>query len=582
MGSDRLRTTLSAAALIAIAGLALFLRFEGLSVKPLHSDESVNGWFSLRLYWWNVYQYQPADYHGPFLYYVNLVAFWLLGPSEFSLRLGTALVGGLTPLLLWPLRPWLGRAGVLLAGAAIAVAPAMVYYSRTVIHETYLLAFTLVWIVGILEYLREPRIRAALLAAAGAAGCFCNKETALITGGGLAFGLALALLIGHPGRQPQMFGDLSSAAALRTYVLRPWSHWLAGLALFFGSVLLFFTSFFSYKISEDWAERLWPLPEWVVGFGTFFSAFGPWIEHGTSGRNQGKSWSYFLTLMQETQGGLLWFVLAALFLSFLHRRGVGLFLSGWLLSSLLVYSAVPYKTPWCVLNLDLPSFLLAGWGLNQVISISGGKGRGELLRFVRPALLLLVASALFPLANDSLRDVRDRYDDDERPWVYVQTQRGFLNMMSDHFGVAAQIPGLDEGGPSIINIGGKNPARWYSITRGWDHRRSTYRTWKKVGDRFLDEEEIPGTHIVVAVGPVKARVSRLLDESPLGWHREIYPLRPGWQINAWYRQKDWDAYQDAGGRPESLRAAVPTERVIRPPKPRRFVRPRPVEEQQSP
>jgi predicted membrane-bound mannosyltransferase len=75
------------AGLALIVVLALALRLTALGEKPLHHDEGVNGWLSLRLFWWNLYHYGPRDYHGPLLYYVNLISFWLLGPSEPSLRL---------------------------------------------------------------------------------------------------------------------------------------------------------------------------------------------------------------------------------------------------------------------------------------------------------------------------------------------------------------------------------------------------------------------------------------------------------------------------------------------------------------
>ena len=153
--TDRRPRLLLFAALLAVVGLAFWLRLPGLADKPLHSDESVNGWFSLRLYWWNVYRYQPSDYHGPFLYYINLILFWFLGPSETSLRLGPAVFGGLIPLLLWPLRRWMGGVGILVSGLLLACAPAMVYFARTAIHEVYLLFFSLIWVIGLSLLVRQ-------------------------------------------------------------------------------------------------------------------------------------------------------------------------------------------------------------------------------------------------------------------------------------------------------------------------------------------------------------------------------------------------------------------------------------------
>ena len=143
------------AAMLALVTLSLALRLVGLADKPLHHDEGVNGWLSLRLYWWNLYRYQPSDYHGPLLFYANLVCFWLLGPSEVSLRLSSALSGGLLPFVLLPARRFLGRAGVLLAGLFLAVSPGFVYFSRTGIHEIHLALFTSFWAVALARFAAE-------------------------------------------------------------------------------------------------------------------------------------------------------------------------------------------------------------------------------------------------------------------------------------------------------------------------------------------------------------------------------------------------------------------------------------------
>src|SRR5690242_14612813 len=90
---------------IAVFAAALvvgaWLRFRDLDLKPLHSDEGVNGWFLMRLYnglrdfgHWNVnYRYDPTNYHGPFLYFAGLLPFFFLGPSNTTLRLFMAVAG---------------------------------------------------------------------------------------------------------------------------------------------------------------------------------------------------------------------------------------------------------------------------------------------------------------------------------------------------------------------------------------------------------------------------------------------------------------------------------------------------------
>jgi len=537
-------------AVAAVFGVALLLRAPELGLKPLHSDEGVNGWFSLRLYWWNVYRYQPSDYHGPFLYYVNLVAFWLMGPTDFALRAGTMLFGAAIPLLLLSARRQLGSVGILTAGLLIAVGPCLVYFSRTVIHEIYLVFFTTLWAVSLARYAARPSMKWGLLAALGAFGAFANKETAIITAGALGFGAALAWAVGKrrpaEGVDPDLFGGRRRHEALAAWFARPWI-WAAGLALFSVLVVLFFSSFFT-----NWR-----------GVPGFFQAFAPWLEHGATGRNQGKEWSWFWGVMQDTQGLALWPAILAVVWASVKRHRLGLALSGWAISSFVVYSMIPYKTPWCVLQIDLPVFLLCGWLAGQAWHLLRNV---ELCWYLRApgALVVLAALAAAPqLFWSSWQDDFERYDDDAVPYVYVQTLRGFTEMMQDHLGVAASEVDGHPLGPRVVNVEAKNPARWYTITRGWDHERSRY--IKEVPKK----KHLKTAGIVVATGRHKRSVGRTLKE--LGdWHEESYPLRPGWGVTAWYRQDAWDAYQAAGGR-EAFPWPVPeADRVHEPPKPKRY------------
>ena len=74
----------------------------------------------------------------------------------------------------------------------------------------------------------------------------------------------------------------------------------------------------------------------------------------------------------------------------------------------------------------------------------------------------------------SVEDIRDRYDDPARPYVYHHTQRGYFAMLQDLFGVADAAPGADGGGPRVVNSEAPDPVRWYLYTRGWDPSRERY------------------------------------------------------------------------------------------------------------
>src|SRR5215471_13453381 len=85
---------------LAILMAAALLRLLYLTQKPLHHDEGVNGNFLVTLFRTGYYHYDPANYHGPSLYYlaviptaVNNVFHWGHGLSTFVIRLVTAVFG---------------------------------------------------------------------------------------------------------------------------------------------------------------------------------------------------------------------------------------------------------------------------------------------------------------------------------------------------------------------------------------------------------------------------------------------------------------------------------------------------------
>src|SRR5581483_569011 len=85
---------------LAILVAAALLRLLFLTVKPLHHDEGVNGNFLVTLFRTGYYHYDPANYHGPSLYYlaviptaINNVIHWGHGLSTFVIRFVTATFG---------------------------------------------------------------------------------------------------------------------------------------------------------------------------------------------------------------------------------------------------------------------------------------------------------------------------------------------------------------------------------------------------------------------------------------------------------------------------------------------------------
>ena len=101
--------------------VAAWLRFDQIGIKPFHHDEGVNSYFLLNLAHTGQYKYDPANYHGPTLYYFALVALRILGENDLALRLSPILFGLLTVALVWPLREKLGSFGTPVAAFLLAL-----------------------------------------------------------------------------------------------------------------------------------------------------------------------------------------------------------------------------------------------------------------------------------------------------------------------------------------------------------------------------------------------------------------------------------------------------------------------------
>src|SRR5215469_580032 len=205
--STLLPHTWQAACLLILVAAAV-LRLYHLSLKPLHHDEGVNAYFLEQLFRQGIYQYDPANYHGPTLYYFALLISSIIEifsrPDELSavaVRLVPALFGIATVALLLSLRKQIGDIGVLAAAALVAISPGAVYFSRDFIHEALLVFFTLAVPVALLRYRDTLKPSYLMLASAAAALMFATKETAAIS----AIVLLLALLgafVWAPGRVP--------------------------------------------------------------------------------------------------------------------------------------------------------------------------------------------------------------------------------------------------------------------------------------------------------------------------------------------------------------------------------------------
>src|SRR5215204_213414 len=140
-----------------ITAVAAFLRFFWLELKPLHHDEGVNGYFLTNLFRNGEYKYDPANYHGPDLYYIALGFTKAFGLNTLSIRSSVAIFGVLTVVLAFFLRKYIGKTGSLFAAFFLALSPGMAYISRYFIHEILFVFFSFAIVVSILFYIEKRK-----------------------------------------------------------------------------------------------------------------------------------------------------------------------------------------------------------------------------------------------------------------------------------------------------------------------------------------------------------------------------------------------------------------------------------------
>ena len=157
--------------------LTIFLRFWQLDLKLLHHDEAIHSWFSFELLTTGGWVYDPS-YHGPFLYYVTAGMFHLFGDSDLVARLLPSLFGTmLIPLVYCIYRiGYIDKKQTIFAAILLALSPDMVYFSRFLRHDIFMLFFSLLLLVAILYYFEYGLTRFAIIAAIAAAGGLCCKE----------------------------------------------------------------------------------------------------------------------------------------------------------------------------------------------------------------------------------------------------------------------------------------------------------------------------------------------------------------------------------------------------------------------
>ncbi|MEP0846124.1 MAG: TIGR03663 family protein [Phycisphaerae bacterium] len=554
--------------LLALA-LAAALRLPRLSARPMHGDEAVHAYKLDELLRTGRYVYDPHEFHGPTLYYLTLPVTWLRGAAdtrdldESDLRLVPALFGVATLLLVWSLRRELGRAGTFFAALLTAASPALSFYSRYYIQETLLSFFVLGALAFGWRYAASRR-RIWALAAGVCLGCaHASKETSVIAFGCLA--AAVAIVVGlhrlrRPGAALRDTNELRSARAALFDVL------LAGLVAVAASVT-FYSAFFTNASGPlDSLRALVPYVVRAGGHGAVAPHDKPWHDYLATllytHTVPGPTWSESLVVALATLGSVATLGrrrLGGTGVSPVSMGGVGgreaapdsrsadvppahraqsagfaAFLTAYAALLCLAYSAIPYKTPWCLVQMLQPLALLAGIGAAALLDFRvGWRWKAGATTF----LLLLSGQ----LAGQAYRANFVYFADRRNPYVYAHPVPDVANAGAWVERIAAC---AEEGRGTLVEVYHPNP--W---PLPWYLRRLTHvGYWETPPDR-------PAAPIVVADENYAAALDGRYGR---GYQLSVYGLRPAERLLVYVRDDLYRRFADPFR--TSSAATVPGER----------------------
>ena len=545
------------AVLLAIAG-ALALRVPKLDTRPLHNDEAVNAVKVSELWQEGRYAYDPDEFHGPTLHYATLPFLWLSGArnsdelADATLRLAPVVSGvGLIVLLLL-LADGLGREAVAWAAIFTAVSPAMVFYSRYFIHEMLLLFFTALTMGAGWRYVQARSSRRV-------------SSRSPQPGEGWEATEALAAQESQRGHHPSPSGPLPVEGRGKSEAR--WSVVAgAGLGLMFATKETFVLAVAAMGLAAIATAR-WTAPKgarvqsllalwnwrhaalalsatlliWLLLFSSLFTHFAglldsirtylPWLRRAGGHSPHIHPWNFYLQRLAWfhpatgpvwSEGLILILAVVGALASFAVKKSpLCCFLALYTIILTALYSAISYKTPWCLLSFFHGMILLAGVGAAALV---------EFFR-ARPLKVVVVMALLGLTAQLSWQAWRASFvypTDRRNPYVYAQTVPDLLNLVHRAEGLARVAP---TGYETIVKIIAPDSDYW---PLPWYLRRFKHLGWY---EKLPDDPFAP---IVVVASKLDARLD---DKSDRKWIMVgLTELRPGKFFELYVELELWKKY----------------------------------------
>ena len=504
---------------LGIALVALALRLPRLDQRPMHGDEANQAVRTGILLDSGTYHYDPTDHHGPVLYFAAMpfcraTARTFAQTTEWNYRLVPVTFSLLTLFLMAGLGVkrdggiFSNQGGLVTSLLLTAVSPAMVYYSRFFIQETLFVTFLTGMLVCAVRYARSR-----------AGGAAVSSSAAWYAAG---FGIFAGLAVATKETVVLSFAAAAVAAVVACgfrRLCKVWktSHALIALGAAGAIAVLLFSSFLTY-------------PKGVHD--ALFSTFSAYFTRATAVPEHQHPWNFYLNILfwfkygkgpVWSEAALLLPALVAFVAAFGRRGGTPAeptaqtrwvrFLAVYTLVLTSLYSAIPYKTPWCALSFLHGYILLAGVGVGVVWERL--VGLPKTVRAVGGAVfVVLIGGLVIRHVCQVWRACFELPADPRNPYVYAHTGADAMNLVAEVEKSAQKCEGFD----TLIAIAVPTPDTW---PLPWYLRR-----YRQVGywTRIADIPESVHPAVVIA----SAEQGDVADQRfGLGKRASFFGIRPG-------------------------------------------------------
>lgn len=498
----------------------------------MHTDEAVHGIKFGNLLEDGQYRYNKNEYHGPTLNYFTLPVAWLKSRSSInemdaaSLRKVPAFFGMVLLLLPLLLIKRLGWSNVLAICLLFALSPIMVYYSRYYIQEILLVCFTFGAIIAGFHFIRTQKTAWIFLFGILIGLMHATKETFIINLGMMLAAFLITLLL--------RFSSIEEIrASLKKIKQRDVMVMLIGAVMV---SITFYSSFFS-----NWQGII----DSFTTYKTYFDRAGEPVTHL-------HPWYYYFNLLLYKKGaeGMIWtevwivlLSLVGIFALFQRKEKIRLSNSRYLLYFIcfytvltsIVYSLIPYKTPWNLMQFFFGFIVLAGYGMIYLFKRSSKK-------MIRLLFIVIITIMTGNLGWQSYKLNFGSPAQPSHPYVYAHTSDSLNKVVEKVYQIAEAHPDNKNMYIEVIfPRHGYWPLPWY------------LRDFPNVGWWNHVDLKNPAAPLIIASEEMEEALIKKLYKVPPPGERHLYIplfkqtmyLRPGVPVKGYLRKDIWDLYKQS-------------------------------------